>query len=92
MSLFTRLLGQTQLPGQTQPTSKEIAKDRLQLVLFHDRVKLNPGDMEQLKSELVQVISKYLIVDSDGVQLAVSHVNRQSRLTAEAPVTALFNH
>ena len=42
--------------GRQEPTSREIAKDRLQLVLVHDRVKLSPGMMDLMKDELITAL------------------------------------
>jgi cell division topological specificity factor len=35
--------------GQKQPTSREIAKERLQLVLVQDRFKISPDTLDKLK-------------------------------------------
>lgn len=80
MSFFDRLL------GRTGSNSGNVAKNRLQLVLVHDRVDLSPGKMDQLKDDLIQVISKYVEIDQDGIDIAFTNSNRQSRLTAQIPV------
>ncbi len=79
MSFFSRLTGRGEKSGVT-------AKNRLQLVLVHDRLDLTPARMEQLKDELIQVISKYVEIDHEGIDIAFTNSNRQSRLTAEIPV------
>jgi cell division topological specificity factor len=66
--------------------SKDIAKDRLKLVLVHDRIDFSPGKMEQLKYELLEVISRYVEVDYEHVELAVTNIQRQSCLTAQVSV------
>ena len=38
--------------------SKDAAKERLKLVLIHDRASLSPGMVEELRRDLIQVISK----------------------------------
>ncbi len=79
MSVFTRLFGRKE-------TSSTVAKNRLQLVLVHDRVDLTPGKMEQMKDELIQVISKYVEIDRQGIDIALTKNNNQSRLTAQIPL------
>jgi cell division topological specificity factor len=74
--------------GQSRPTSREIAKSRLQLVLVHDRVNLSPQLLQLLKDELIAVISKYVEIDVNGVEVGLSQSKRQSRLTADIPVVA----
>ncbi|MBQ1188012.1 MAG: cell division topological specificity factor MinE [Peptococcaceae bacterium] len=43
-----------------EKASKELAKDRLKLVLIHDRASVSPAMMENLRRDLVEVISKYM--------------------------------
>ena len=82
MNLLSRLFGY----GESK--SGSVAKNRLQLVLVHDRVNLSPGKMEQLKDELIEVISKYVEIDQEGIEIALSNDNRQSTLTAHFPVVS----
>lgn len=72
--------------GRSQPTSREMAKDRLQLVVVQDRVKLSPDVMNRMKDELIQVISKYVEIEEDGINISLTKSGRQSRLTADIPV------
>ena len=72
--------------GRSQPTSRELAKDRLQLVVVQDRVKMSPDVMNRMKDELIQVISKYVEIEEDGINISLTKNGRQSRLTADIPV------
>ena len=72
--------------GRREPTSRDIAKDRLRLVLVQDRVNLSPQLLQALKDELISVISKYVELDEDNMVVNFTHSNRQSRLTADIPV------
>ena len=72
--------------ARPQPTSREIAKNRLQLVLVHDRVNLSPQVLQMLKDELIDVISKYVEIDVDGTEVTFTQSKRQSRLTADIPI------
>ncbi|MCB0195178.1 MAG: cell division topological specificity factor MinE [Anaerolineae bacterium] len=80
MNFFDRML------GRKGSNSGNVAKNRLQLVLVHDRVDLSPGKMDLLKDELIQVISKYVEIDQNGIDIALTNSNRQSCLTAQIPV------
>lgn len=80
MNAFRRML------SRKQPTSREMAKDRLQLVLVQDRVNLPPHKMDQLKDELIKVISRYVEIDQEGTEISLSGNGRRSRLTANIPV------
>ena len=79
MNILSRLFGR-------KPASSNIAKNRLQLVLVHDRVNLSPGRMDELKDELIQVISKYVEIDQTGIDISLSRDEKQSRLTANIPL------
>src|SRR5690606_16881259 len=49
--------------------SKKAAKDRLRLVLVHDRTSLSPHLLDTLKEDLIQTISKYLEIDTEGLEV-----------------------
>lgn len=85
MSFFNRLFGQ-------KGNSGSVAKNRLQLVLVHDRVNLSPGKMDELKDELIQVISRYVEIDRDGIDITLTENNNQSRLTAHIPLLSSPRH
>ena len=80
MSVFQRLF------GGGKPSSRKLAKDRLQLVLVQDRVKLTPDQMDHLKDDLIQAISKYVEIDTDGIEISLNQSGRHSLLTADIPV------
>lgn len=75
------------LLGRQEPTSREIAKERLQLVLVHDRVRISPGTLDRMKDDLISVISRYVEIEADGVEVTFTQGKRQSRLVADIPVT-----
>ena len=68
------------------PSSRDIAKERLQLVLVHDRVSISPGMLARMKDELITVISRYVEIEPDGVEVTFTQGKRQSRLVADIPV------
>lgn len=71
---------------RSRKKSASKAKDRLKLVLIHDRIALPPGVMEELKNELIQVISKHVYVDRNLVQIEFSQEGRSQRLIADIPI------
>ena len=62
------------------------AKERLKLVLIHDRTDLTPGEMDLLKDELIQVISRHIEIDPEAVQINLTKEGREQRLIADIPV------
>ena len=67
----------------TRRRSADSAKERLQLVLVHDRTDLTPGELEALKDELLQTISRYIEFDPDAVQIGLERDGRTQRLIAD---------
>lgn len=72
----------------TRKKSASSAKERLQLVLVHDRTDLTPGQLESLKDDLLKVISKYIEIDPDTVQIGLERDGREQRLVADIPIRA----
>jgi cell division topological specificity factor len=68
--------------------SARLAKDRLKLVLIHDRINLSPKLVDEMKDEIVSVISRYIEIDPSLVQITVSHDGREQRLVADIPLIA----
>ncbi len=78
-TFFDRILGR-------EKRSAKQAKDRLKLVLIHDRIDLNPGTLETLKDELIEVISRHVDINPEGVQIEMTQDGRQQRLIADIPI------
>jgi cell division topological specificity factor len=62
------------------------AKERLKLVLIHDRTDLSPGTMDRLKDELIEVISRYVDIDPTAVRIDMTQDGREQRLLADIPL------
>lgn len=67
--------------------SGDIAKDRLKLLLVSDRANCSPEMMEQIKNEIIQVISKYMDIDTDGLDIQITQTESESN---NGTVPALF--
>lgn len=78
-SFFDRLM-------HRQPKSATQAKDRLKLVLSHDRADLPPGILEELKDEIVEIISRRIEIDPGAVRIQMTHDGREQRLIADIPL------
>lgn len=69
-----------------EPNSAQLAKQRLQVVLVQDHLSLTPGTMEAIKIEIMQVISRHLDIDPEGVEVAVERRGHSDELVATLPV------
>lgn len=84
---FDRMLGRGK-----ETSSAGRAKERLQFVLVHDRINLPPERLKEMKEEILKVISKYVAVDGDQVDIALEQRNRHNNmLRAEIPFTKSIN-
>lgn len=72
--------------GRGKETSANKAKERLQFVLIHDRINLPPEKLKEMKDEILAVISKYVAVAGDQVDIALEQRDRNNNmLIAEIP-------
>lgn len=53
-------------------SSKEIAKDRLKILLISDRVNCSTEMMEMIKADIAKVISKYMKIDAKSMEVQIS--------------------
>ncbi|MGD0611445.1 MAG: cell division topological specificity factor MinE [Anaerolineales bacterium] len=66
--------------------SASSAKERLQLVLIHDRTDLSPTELDALKDDLIATISRHIEIDPAAVTINVAHDGRSQRLVADIPL------
>ena len=66
--------------------SKSVATNRLKLVLMQDRTNLTPKILEQMRSELIDLLSKYLEMDKDMLELNFEQDGEQVALMLSIPV------
>lgn len=67
--------------------SGNVAKDRLKLVLVSDRANCSPEIMEQIKNDIIKVISKYVEIDAEGLDIKITQTESEGN---NGSVPALF--
>lgn len=75
-----------QLLGRHTPPSATTARQRLQLVLAHDRSDLNPELLEQMRREILEVVQRYVEIDLDGFDVTLESEERVTALVANVPI------
>lgn len=85
MDLLTRVFGRDE-------TSKSVAKDRLRLVLIHDRASMSPEVLEALKNDMLRVISEYMDIDQEGFRVDLERHDDATALVANIPILAVKRH
>ena len=77
--------------------SREIAKDRLKILLISDRVNCSPEMMEMIKTDIANVISKYMKIDTQSMEIQISktgikgHDSKTPTLYANIPILDLHH-
>jgi cell division topological specificity factor len=66
--------------------SAKSAKERLQLVLIHDRTDMTQAEFEALRDDILAVISRHVDIDPGAVRIDVEHDGREQRLIADIPL------
>ena len=68
-------------------SSGDVAKDRLKLLLVSDRANCSPDVMEMIKNDIIQVISKYMEIDAEGLDIQITQTESEG---SNGTVPALF--
>lgn len=79
------------LLNRNQKTSKEIAKDRLKVVLIHDRANISPEIMQALKNDIIEVISHYMDINKNEMEISLENDDNSVALLANIPVNRIKN-
>lgn len=72
--------------SQDDKQSKDIAKERLKLVLMHERVSLSPEQFAKMKDEIIGVISKYLEIDMRDTDITVQNEKTTTAFVLNAKI------
>ena len=78
--------------GKKDESSKNVAKERLKLVLVHDRADLSPKFLDMIKGDIIRVISEYADIDEAGLDIKLTRMKRDkdsstvSALVANIPI------
>lgn len=70
-------------------SSKNVAKERLRLVLVHDRASISPQLVEQLREDLIAVINKYMEIDQTSLEVSLNRSDGSMALVANIPVLGI---
>ena len=75
--------------NKEEKKSKNVANDRLKLVLIHDRALLSSGMLEQMKDDIIAFISKYVEIDKESLNIDIAENpdnTRRTTLVANIPL------
>ena len=86
MNAFADIIRKWFGKGGDDAGSKDVAKDRLRLVLVHDRSMLPPETLDALRAELVEVVSRYFEVDHATLSMDVQRTREAWALMVNLPL------
>ena len=75
--------------GRDNNNSKNIARERLRLVLIHDRATVSPEILLLLKEDLIKVIREYLEIDEEALLVNLENDDESVALVANIPIKGL---
>ena len=73
--------------GGSKESSRDVARNRLKFVLIHDRANVSPEVMENLKNDIIKVISKYMEIDSRAMNISLENEDNAVALVANIPIS-----
>jgi len=76
----------TKIFNRENVSSKDIARERLRLVLVHDRSAVSPELLNALKEDLIKVIREYLDIDDEELVVNLENTEDSVALVASMPV------
>ena len=77
--------------GRNEKPSGKIARDRLRVVLIHDRASVSPEIMERLKNDIIAVISNYMEVNQKEMEISLANDADSVALIANIPVNSMHH-
>ena len=81
--MFNRLF------GKETNGSKDVAKERLRLVLVHDRADMSEDIMNALREDLIAVINKYMEIDQNALEVSMNNEEGTASLVANIPILSV---
>lgn len=83
---YNKVIGFFRRTEAQEESSKDVARNRLRVVLMQDRTNLTPELMEKMRKELIELLSKYVEMDKEALELNLEQEGDQMALMLSIPV------
>jgi cell division topological specificity factor len=84
--LCNRLINLFKQTETKEESAKDVACNRLRVVLMQDRTNLTPELLQRMRKELIELLSKYVEMDKDALELNFDQEGDQMALMLSIPV------
>jgi cell division topological specificity factor len=75
--------------GRDQITSRTKVKQRLKFILAHDRAAISPQIFEQMRREIMQVVSKYVELEEENIEINLESDRDLTAVIASLPIRSI---
>lgn len=83
---YNTILGFFRQTEKKEENAKDVACNRLRVVLMQDRTNLTPELLQRMRQELIELLSKYVEMDKDALELNFEQEGNQMALMLSIPV------
>lgn len=90
-NLYNKVVSFFHQTDEKSANAKDVACNRLKLVLMQDRTNLTPAIMDRMRKELIELLSKYMELDRELLDLSFEHEDEQMALMLSIPVVRAKN-
>lgn len=70
--------------------SGEVARERMQFVLMHDRLDVTPDILENIKNDILEVLSRYMEIDGNTIEVDLKQGKGYTALVSNVQIRRVY--